>query len=146
MRRRIAILAVIPLMALAATSSACGSSAVEYAKGSSDHDTASLERLLGDTRSTTLEQQPSSEAVELRREALIELRGAGEDERRAADLITSTFPGVTRAVPYYVETATFRGQPALIFIEATGREGANMNERRLWVLDDSGGVLLTLMR
>jgi uncharacterized protein YbjT (DUF2867 family) len=134
------------LIAAAVVLAACGTSPIEYVSESASYDSPGLERLLDESDSGHVAERPSADAEELRSEALASLRRQGAGGKTAADIITATFPGVARAVPFYVESATYENLNVTIIIEATGREQGSLNERRLWVLDGDGEVLISLMR
>lgn len=138
------LLAVLLVVAL--LSSACGGERIQYVANSASYDAQELQSLLERVSPGGLADLRSEDADPLRSKALAELRRKGEGGNEVADLITATFPGVARAVPYYVESARFDGLDATIVIEATGREGGVLAERRLWAIDATGRVLISLMR
>ncbi|HSK48134.1 MAG TPA: hypothetical protein VLA05_09055 [Coriobacteriia bacterium] len=87
--------------------------------------------------------RPTSDALELRHDALVALRREGGGASDAATLITRTFPSDSSGVPFYVESATYESEPALVIVEAIGREGGKLEDERVWVLSTSGDVLLS---
>jgi hypothetical protein len=56
-------------------------------------------------------------------------------------MLTKTFSAQTRAVPVYFERATFNGTPAVVVVEATGPPEGKLTTKRVWILDENGGVL-----
>lgn len=87
-----------------------------------------------------------SDASELRQRALADLRGQGETAAAAATLITRTFPKETAGVPFYVERITYDSNAAYLVVEAIGHSGGLLEDERVWVLDEAGGILLSGMR
>ncbi len=86
------------------------------------------------------------DADELQRKALSGLRSQGGAAADAAELITATFPSGARSVPVYVERATVDGDPALIIVEVIGPKAGTLQDQRLWVINESGDVLLSETR
>jgi len=86
-------------------------------------------------------KKPTSDATDLRHEALVALRKRGGDAAATADLITRTFPADTRSVPVYVERATVDGKRALVVVEATGPKSGSLDAKRMWVFDGQGNVI-----
>jgi hypothetical protein len=41
----------------------------------------------------------------------------------------------------YLERAAVDGTPAIILVEAAGPEGGKLSTKRIWVLDEQGGVI-----
>lgn len=108
-----------------------------------NYDRATALKLATSVDSGDLEGSPSSEAATLRHDALVGLRRQGTVGAQAASLITRTFPTDTVAVPFYVERATFDGQPVFVVVEALGPKDGTLRDKRVWVLSDSGDVLLS---
>jgi hypothetical protein len=82
------------------------------------------------------------DAVTARTNALTLLRRHGTDANHAADVLTSEFPVETKAVPIYVEAATFDGVKAWLVVEAWGGHTGPLARRRLWVIDRASGDIL----
>lgn len=138
----IAVAAVVVATVLAG----CGSATITYVEDGGPTVRSELETLLRDTSPGDLADVRSEDAADLRTAHLTRLRDTSASGRQTADLITATFPRQERAVPYHVERVTFEGSPAVVILEASGRDGERLSQRRLWVIDDSGSVLLSLMR
>jgi hypothetical protein len=75
----------------------------------------------------------SEDALDVRQEALADLRKNDESTAMLADTLTSDFPLDVAAVPYLVELGTFDGEPAWIVYESWGESGEKLVHRRLWV-------------
>jgi hypothetical protein len=88
----------------------------------------------------------ADQADSLRSKALSSLRQRGAEGTRVADLLTDSFPSNTRGVPFYVERALVDGQESWLVIEAIGRRGGELDDRRLWVLDNEGEVIFSATR
>lgn len=99
-------------------------------------------RLLETSDSGDLKDEPVSRAPQLRQESLARLRRRGGPAAEAAATITKVFTSDTAGVPYYVERVRFEGEPGWIVLEASGRREGMLVDRRLWVLDTDGQVLL----
>jgi hypothetical protein len=100
------------LLALSLTAAlllvACASSAtVGFEPDGGSYDEQSIDSVLTETDISHLEEVAADEAPEMRREALVELRAEGDDASNVADLLMEGFPVQTRAVPGWVEGATF---------------------------------------
>ena len=88
-----------------------------------------------------LANTPSEDAVALRHKALTKLRSKGGNAVLVADMLTKTFSAETRSVPVYFERATYKDKPAVVVIEAAGPAEGKLSTKRVWVLDEQGGVL-----
>jgi hypothetical protein len=84
---------------------------------------------------------PSDQAADLRHKALTALRARGGRAVPVADMLTRTFSAETRGVPVYFERATYGGKPAVVMVEVAGPAKGKLAKKRLWVLDEQGGVL-----
>lgn len=102
-------------------------------------------RLLDELEPPTSVTEPG-DVTQRRRDALADLRREGGTGNRAANLITRSFPPDTRGVPFYVERAEVGGEPAWLVIEAIGPSAGRLDDERLWVLTDDGGVLFSATR
>jgi len=87
-----------------------------------------------------------TEALTLRHEALVSLRGKGTSAAEAAALITRTFPSETRGVPLLVERARVAGAPAWILVEAVGPKSGKFSNKRIWVIGDDGEIIYSATR
>lgn len=110
------------------------------------YDSASAGELVEQADPGSLAEKPAAQASELRHDYLVALRGLGGGAATAAEVITRTFPTETEAVPFYVELAMFDDEPAYIIVEALGRPGGTLSDKRLWVIDEDGNVLLSGVR
>lgn len=134
------VLCSIMIVALA-FSSGCGKENTTFVESERDYTGRSALALAGSTEAAEVSDKPTAGAGDLRRAALISLRRQGDVAQQAADLITATFPVNTPGVPLRVEKATFEGEPAFIVVEAIGRRGGTLSDKRVWALDTSGKVL-----
>lgn len=113
-----------------------------YVEDGASYDADSVIRLLETSDSGDLKGEPVSRAAQLRQEALARLRKRGGSAAEAAATLTRVFTSDTVGVPYYVESARFNGTPSWVVLEASGRRTGSLLDRRLWVLDRDGQVLL----
>lgn len=136
---------VLVLAALAAllVAGGCASSSTKLVDEGRTYDRASALRLAASIDSGDLADRSSQEAATLRHDALVDLRKQGATGAAAASLITKTFPTDTAAVPFYVERAAFDSRPVFVVIEALGPKDGPLRDKRVWVLSDSGEVLLS---
>ena len=102
----------------------------------------SARALLAATDTSEFSGRPVANATELRHETLVSLRELGEEGAAVADLVTEALPTNTKAVPVRVEIATWNGSPAVVLIEAYGKQAGRLDQKRLWVLDSSTGAVL----
>jgi hypothetical protein len=93
--------------------------------------------------SGALADESADDAADLRHRYLVALRSQGEGAAEAVSLLNKTFPADTAAVPFYVERATYGQVPALVVVEAMGRPGTTLSDKRLWVIDEKGAVLFS---
>jgi hypothetical protein len=121
----------------------CAGPQLTYVDESQEYDSASAADLVEQADAGKLAEKPSSAASELRHEYLVALRSRGEGAAEAAALITRTFPAEVEAVPFYVERAVFGSETAFVVVEAMGRPGGKLSDKRFWVIDEQGNVLLS---
>lgn len=121
----------------------CSGTGITYVDDGGAYTRASALQLVTDASSGELEQTATEKSQELRSDALSALRNKGEAASQAATLITSTLPQDSRSVPFYVERASYEGTDAVLLIEAIGRDGSTLSDKRLWVLSNQGDVLLS---
>lgn len=135
--------AVLLVLALAVfvVVAGCSPKGPTFVDADASYDQASVMKLAESVDTTALAQTPSEKAPDLRHEALTSLRSRGVRAAAVADMMTRTFSAETRAVPVYFERATFRGKPAVVVVEAAGPPEGKLTARRIWVLDEQGGVL-----
>jgi len=141
--RRLRDAAALALAALAAVAvlAGCSPKGPAFVDAGNSYDQTSVAALAESVDTTALAGTPSEKAEDLRHDALTALRSRGGSAVAVADMVTKTFSAETRAVPVYFERATFNGKPAVIMVEAAGPAGGTLSARRIWVLDEEGGVL-----
>ena len=140
--RRFCSLVAIGLVALLTLVSAgCTPRGPEFVDAGASYDQAAVTALAKGIDTAKLAETPSSKAAGLRHEALVGLRSRGGSAVAIADMMTKTFSAETRGVPVYFERATYNGTPAIIVVEAVGPNQGKLSTRRVWVLDEKGGVL-----
>jgi glutathione S-transferase len=140
---RLIRLAAVSLLAASMALAGCSGPEPTFVDDDGVYDSDSAVELLEQADSGTLAEEPAEKASELRHRYLTALRRQGGGAATAAELITRTFPAETDAVPFYVEWAQFGEQPAYIIVEALGRPGGALLDKRLWVIDEQGTVLLS---
>jgi hypothetical protein len=131
----------LPVLALAAVLSGCSTQGPRFVDSSASYDETSVMALADGIDTSQLANTPSDEAAGLRHKALTALRSRGERAVPVADMLTKTFSAETRGVPVYFERVTFKGKPAVVVIEAAGPAKGTLTAKRVWVLDEQGGVL-----
>lgn len=83
------------------------------------------------------------DAAEARQDALASLRSVEGSASAFADLFTKTFPADTRSVPVYAEGAEVDGRPAWIVVEAWGGRSGGLDKRRIWILTQGAGDVIS---
>ncbi len=129
------------LAALTAVVAGCSSQGATFVDSNGSYTESSVMTLTAGIDSSKLADTGSDRAAELRHDALTTLRSRGGRAVPVADLLTKTFSAETRGVPMYVERASFNGKPAIVMIEAAGPPKGKLTTKRVWVLDEQGGVL-----
>ena len=119
----------------------CSPEGPPFVDAGNTYDQTSVMTLVESVDTTALASTPSEKSVDLRHKALTSLRSKGDRAVQVADMLTKTFSAETRAVPVYFERATFNDTPAVILIEAAGPRDGVLSARRVWVLNEDGGVL-----
>lgn len=130
-------------LALMFAISGCGDTSITYVDNDNSYTRSSALELATDVPSDKLNETPTEKSQELRSEALSDLRNDGEAASQAATLITSTLPQDSKGVPFYVERASYEGTESILIVEAIGRAGGTLSDKRLWVLSLQGDVLLS---
>lgn len=138
--------AVFAIIALLASSVGCTGRPVQFVDAGRSYTASTVDDLIANTSSGGLAAQKTEDAPALRQRALVSLRRASGRAPQAAELLTAIFPASTTAVPYYVERATYEGTDAWIVLEARGRPGGTLADRRLWVIDTTGNVMVSKLR
>lgn len=142
MRMARPVLIVVLAAALLLVLSACDGNRITYVAEDADYDRAAALKLLDEADAGDLASRPTEESAGLREAALTDLRGQRDGAAEAASLITRTLPPTSRSVPFYVETASYEGTPAVVILEAVGPSSGVLRDKRLWVLALDGSVLL----
>jgi hypothetical protein len=119
----------------------CSKQTAPFVDGETSYDQTSVMAVARGIDTSRLADTSSSDAAPLRNKALTQLRSRGGRAVPVADMLTRTFSAQTRGVPVYFERATFEGKPAIVMIEAAGPENGKLTAKRVWVLDERGGVL-----
>jgi hypothetical protein len=119
----------------------CTAPRADFVDAKAAYTEASAKALTDRVDASKLANTPTDQAATLRHEALTELRSRGGRAVFVADMLTKTFSAQTRAVPVYFERATFNGTPAVVVVEATGPPEGKLTTKRVWILDENGGVL-----
>jgi hypothetical protein len=143
MRTRPRPAALIASAAIVLALAGCGVPAPTYVSDGGSYTAEEVLRLPSKLEPGDLADEAAERSAELRHEALVKLRRQGPDAAEVASLITRTFPADTLGVPFYVERATFDGGPAIVIVEAIGRPGGSLSDERVWVISDSGDVLIS---
>lgn len=94
------------------------------------------------TPPSSIAGEPVSDASELRREALVELRSRGDEAAEMAEFVTRTLADTGRSVLYYGEAANVEGAAAWVLLEAWGAKGGTLDSTRLWVFDRESGAVV----
>jgi hypothetical protein len=124
----------------------CAGQPTTFVSEGGSYDASSAVDRAEDADLGSLAKEPSDRASDLRRRALVSLRKQGDEQQRAAELITRTFPAETRAVPFYIERASYENTPGYLIVEALGRPDETLSRKRLWIIDEKGEVLLSVSR
>lgn len=141
-----ALIIIASLCAVLLTGTGCTSDDIVFVDEGTSYTADSAIELLEASDSGRLARASASDADHLRQEALSALRQRAGAGAVAARTITRTFPGASGSVPYRVERASFDGTECWMILEASGRAGGRLEDRRLWVIDTDGGVLLFASR
>lgn len=119
----------------------CSTQGPDFVDEGASYNETSVMALADGIDTSRLANTPSDDAAGLRHEALTTLRSLGGRAVPIADMLTRTFSAQTRGVPVYFERATFNGKAAVVVIEAAGPANGKLIAKRVWVLDEQGGVL-----
>lgn len=138
--RIVLVLAVV--MTAALLTAACAPKGPKYVDAGVQYNRNSVLTLMDSADISSLASTPASDAPELRRTALNQLRARSESAAVASDLLATTFPVDTRGVPVYVERASVDGTPAVVVVEAAGPRGGKLTTKRLWAIDLKGDVIV----
>ena len=131
------------LIALACTTvTACSGPSVAFVDENASYTLEEASLLPDMLARPEYEGRPTDDAAQLRREALVELRGDGSVAAELAEFITRSLPTQTRAVPYYGEAAYVDGEPVWIVAELWGSEGGTLDKTRTWVFDRTTGEVI----
>ena len=142
MRARLALVAVLASLALAACGRPATTSTVRFETSGAPLTSAAAAALAASTDIASLASVTSTEAPALRTEVLGQLRAQGDAGARAAGLLTKGFPASTASVPVLVRLCPVDGVDAVVVVEAFGDAGGMLTHRRLWIFDSASGGLL----
>ncbi|MDH4139463.1 MAG: hypothetical protein OEV43_02710 [Coriobacteriia bacterium] len=121
----------------------CGGARFEYQASGNEYTLESVRRVTAEVAEPEFKGRPTSDAESLRHDQLVDLRAKGGEAERLATLLTDSFPGESRSVPYFAEEATVDDHPAWIVMEVWGSAEGELENTRMWVFDrDTGQVLL----
>lgn len=135
--------AIVALFVCTVFASGCRGTAIEYVESGNDYSAEDALSIADSADPGMLAERKVADAPGLRSGNLSELRAKGRGAAEIAELLTRVFPPDTSAVPFYVERGSFEGTPAVFVVEAIGKRGGYLGDERIWVLSDSGNVLLT---
>ncbi|MBS3957274.1 MAG: hypothetical protein KGZ40_07070 [Clostridiales bacterium] len=130
------------MVAVALSGSGCSRSEIVFVSESATYTFQEVEQLPSALDRPRHAGTPATEAPNLRRDALVELRGMGSEAADLAELVTRSLPSTTRAVPYYAEAADVEGVPSWIVVEIWGTGDGTLDYTRTWVLDRATGDVL----
>ncbi|HET6498328.1 MAG TPA: hypothetical protein VFH17_04695 [Coriobacteriia bacterium] len=138
----IAMLAVA-LAAAAGTGAGCGRAGITFVSENAEYTLAQVEEVHATVAPPpSIAGRSTSDAPELRRDALAVLRGRGGESAELADVLTEILAGADRSVPYYGEAATVEGKASWVVLEVWGSEGGTLDNTRLWVFERDGGSVV----
>jgi len=137
----IAVLLVAVLAAVAFTG-ACTAPSITWVDEGAAYSRGKARFIAESVDAGAVADRPTTDATELRHEALSDLRMLGDRAAQAADTLTATFDPTTHAVPLYVEAATLEGRDVIIMVEAWGPKSGSLEFKRTWILDASTGDVL----
>ncbi|MDZ4063407.1 MAG: hypothetical protein U1E22_01955 [Coriobacteriia bacterium] len=141
-RLMVSVVLAVSLSAYAVVGVGCGQK-MTYSDGDSPYTREEVSSVFDSVAEPSFLGHPTEDASDLRHSQLASLRSRGEDASALATLLTEQFPGESRSVPYYAETAIVDGTDAWIVLEAWGSEGESLDRLRLWVFDRTTGDVLT---
>ncbi len=130
------------LALVCATATACSGPSVVFVDEEASYTLDEIGLLPDALTRPAFEGRPTDDAAQLRREALVELRGEGAGAAELAEFITRSLPTQTRAVPYYGEAALVDDEPVWIVVELWGSEGGTLDRTRTWVFDRATGEII----
>jgi len=142
MRARLALVAVLASLALAACGRPPATPTVRFETGGAPLSSAAAEALAASTDISAFASVTSTDAPALRAEVLGQLRAKGAAGVRAAELLTNGFPARTASVPVLVRLCAVDGIDAVLVVETFGDAGTMLTHRRLWIFDRATGALL----
>ena len=128
-------------VAVAAVLMGCSAQGATFVDGNASYDETSVMALTDGIDTSKFAETPSTKAPDLRHQALTMLRSRGGTAVPIADMVTRTFSAETRSVPVYFERASFKGKPVVVVVEAAGPANGTLATKRVWVLDEQGGVV-----
>lgn len=122
---------------------ACGGPEITFVSADASYTLEQVDELHASQEPpASVQGRPVTEASELRREALVELRSRGGEATELAEFITRTIADTGRSVPYYGEAASVEGTDSWIIVEMWGPESSTLENTRVWVfVRDTGAVI-----
>lgn len=130
--RMIALLALLPLLALGA---GCSKPGLEYIPTGGTYTMDEAQAAAAATNLESVKDVRTADAPALRTERLEQLRTNGPEASALADALTKDFPSETAAVPLRVESGTIDGAECWLVIEAWGDDDGALSHKRLWVIN-----------
>jgi len=141
-KRQSVWLALLVAVVTALLLSGCASNAPRFVDERKSYSADAALELPLDINAGAVAGRPVSEADKLRTDALADLRRQGGDKADVAAIITKSLPNNSHGVPFYIELAEVDNVPAIIVIEAIGPKKGTLEDKRVWVLDRKGSILL----
>jgi hypothetical protein len=139
-------LALVIILMLALVPSGCGrASRIQFIPDGGTYAADGLAEALADADPGRAAKVETSEAAEVRQDALANLRTHGAEAGKLADVLTSEFPTDTAAVPFRVEHGTYADKDAWIVFEAWGDAEGKLIHRRVWVFAYGDTTLVTAL-
>lgn len=140
LRRPVSMIPVaVALTLVASLASGCSQRILEYRDSGRTLSRSDVVELARSADLGRAAGAAADDAVELRTEALTQLRSYGSDARRLADALTAQLPIDYPGVPVYVEQAIIGGKDCWVVVEAkpSARDGKTLSARRYWIFDRS---------
>lgn len=138
-------LALTLILLLALVSGCASPSRVDFIPEGGSYTADGLAEALKAVDPEAAARVDAEDAVDVRQEALADLRTHGDQAAALADVLTAEFPPETAAVPFRVERGTYEGAEVWVVFEAWGDSGGKLDYRRVWIFSyDDKAVLAAL--